>query len=530
MTYKKEVADRMGNLFPSRAIFNTLGALMKQPMLLEDGKIRLDRNDFIAEGVSKFHLVMFATISNLYDKGSVNITPTDVEGYLADYPDLHKTFMENDGVNWCYEALELSEVKNYEVYATKVKKYSLLRELQNKGISLEGIYEEVDNPDEVDEQAQGYFDSLSIDDIIKEIEMRVGEISSAFQIGYDRESTKAGDNGIELLKQFKEKPMYGLPTVGEMQNTIFRGLLPKTGMLRSSATNTGKTRIALGEATDIAISKWYNHQTKQWERKGNKHKVLFISTEMSEDELQPTMWAYISGVPEEKIIDGKLSEQEEELVKEAILHLQECDLFIEYVSKFDPQTINSIIKEYATRHEIEVVYFDYIHLSFEIMIEIASKTRGMNMREDMMLTIFASGLEQLARDYNFHLRTSTQINGAASQVDQSSEMLDQNLLRGAKAMADKFQYGVMMTKPSVKELEQLEPITSQGFGKVPNMVYHIYKNRKTKWKGKLYLYIDYDTMRIEELFYTSFEGTLVNVPKTILEEHEEEDTVEEPLF
>ena len=124
------MADRMGNLFPARAIFNTLGALMKQPMLLEDGKIRLDRNDFIAEDVSKFHLVMFATISNLYDKGSVNITPTDVEGYLADYPDLHKTFMENDGVNWCYEALELSEVK---------KQNNLLRErmlqienLQNK--------------------------------------------------------------------------------------------------------------------------------------------------------------------------------------------------------------------------------------------------------------------------------------------------------------------------------------------------------------------------------------------------------------
>lgn len=980
------MADRMGNLFPSRAIFNTLGALMKQPMLLEDGKIRLDRADFIAEDMPKFQLIIFATISNLYDKGSASITPADMEGYLADYPDLHKTFMDNDGVNWCYEALELSKVENYEVYATKVKKYSLLRELQNKGISIEGIYDASDNPDEVDEQAQGYFDSLSIDDIIKEVEMRVGEISSAFQIGYDRESTKAGDNGIELLKQFKEKPLYGLPTVGEMQNTIFRGLLSKTGMLRSSATNTGKcivgdsliftdkgmleiedvvnhydynpethelkakvisyepdlkrqvrdtshwydmgihdtikvttvhgydiegtpehpvminrygkvmwcrldevttedylivslnnqmfgtietgrdlsyllgfltgdgynnvseginqrgslsysknnseiytqinqmirenlrgvnkisqrykkntqgkittidhdygnhktikhlvelgltmntsahkeipkrimqgtkedmksflqglfdtdgsavpiktknsnkvnylfeystaskklaqqvqvalanfgviakrrekfvrgnpyyivtvqnmssltvfmrnigfrlasekqrkikisvegahlfkgnndkyinkpllaklhrqliqepnngynyvktgggsysfggrafqhvisrgvhngcdrtgllrgfetvgtsledpdilhiyntvkntmssrvkkieksrnrvydftvpethsfvanglishnTRIALGEATDIAISKWYNHKTKKWEKRGNKHKVLFISTEMSEDELQPTMWAYISGVPEEKIIDGKLSEQEEELVEEAILHLQECDLFIEYVSKFDPQTINSIIKEYATRHEIEVVYFDYIHLSFEIMIEIASKTQGMSMREDMMLTIFASGLEQLARDYNFHLRTSTQINGGASQVDQSSEMLDQNLLRGAKAMADKFQYGVMMTKPSVKELEQLEPITSQGFGKVPNMVYHIYKNRKTKWKGKLYLHIDYDTMRIEELFFTSFDGKLVNVPKTVLEEHEEEDTVEKPLF
>lgn len=516
----------MGNLFPVRTIFSALGALMKDPMLLEDGKIRLDRRDFMAEGMSIYHVMLFATISNLHNKGLTKITPADVDEYLSEYPDKYQIFKENDGVNWCYEAIDLADTQNYEAYAEKIKKYSLLRRLQDEGISLEGIYEVSDDPDDDNEVAQAHFDNMSIDDIIKYVEMRVGDVASDYQIGYERESSKAGDNGLELKRSFKEKPMYGLPTVGEMQNTIFRGMLSKTGMLRSSATNTGKTRIALGEATDIAISKWYNHDTKKWERKGNKHKVLFISTEMSEDELQPTMWAYISGVAEEKIIDGALTEEEDKLVDEAILHLQECDLFIEYVSKFDPQTINSIIKEYAIRHEVEVVYFDYIHLSFEIMIEISSKTRGMSMREDMMLTIFASGLEQLARDYNFHLRTSTQINGSASQVDQSSEMLDQNLLRGAKAMADKFQYGVMMTKPSVKELEQLEPITSQGFGKIPNMVYHIYKNRKTKWKGKLYLYIDYDTMRIEELFFTNFEGKQINVPKTILKEEE----IEEALF
>lgn len=520
----------MGNLFPSRAIFNTLGALMKQPMLLEDGKIRLGRADFMAEDMPKFQVIMFATISNLYDKGSVSIAPSDIEGYLADYPDLHKTFMDNDGVNWCYEAIELSKVENYEVYATKVKKYSLLRELQNQGISLEGIYDVSDNPDEVDEQAQGYFESLSIDDIISQVEMKIGEISSAFQIGYDRISTKAGDNGEELLDGFKEKPMYGLPTVGEMQNTIFRGILEKNSLLRSALTNVGKSRLAIAESTDLAIAKWYNPKTKKWEKRGNKHKVLFISTEMEEDELQPTMWAYIAGVPEERIKDGKLTEEEEERVRMAIRHLQECDLFIEYVPKFDPQTIKNIVKQYAVRDEIKVVFFDYIHLSFETMIEMGNASSGMNMREDMILNMFAAGLEELAREYSFHLRTSTQMNGNSNQVDQSSQMLDQSLLRGAKSMADKFQYGIIMTKPNEKELKQLEDITSQGFGKIPNMVYHIYKNRRTKYKGKLYLYIDYDTMRVEELFFTDFSGNQINVPKTILVEHEEEETVEEPLF
>lgn len=518
----------MRNLFPSRAIFSTLGALMQDPMLLDDGKIRLDREDFTAEGEPIFHVMIFATIHNLFAKGLTKITPIEIDEYLSEYTKNYEIFKENNGLNWCYEAIKLSKVENYEAYAEKVKKYSLLRRLVNEGISLEGIYEVTDEDDEYNGEAQAYFDSLSLDDVIRIVEDKVSQIATDYQVGYDRETSKAGDGGLELLQRFKEAPMYGLPTNGEMQNTIFRGILMKNSLIRSALTNIGKTRISIGEATDIAISKWYNHKTKTWEKKGNKHKVLFISTEMSEDELQPTMWAYVSGVAEEKIVDGRLTEEEEKIVVEAIEHLQECDLFIEYVPKFDPQTINAIIKEYATRENIEVVYFDYIHLSFDIMISIANETRGMSMREDMMLNIFASGLEELARQYNFHLRTSTQMNGDSNQRDQTSQMLDQSLLRGAKSMADKFQYGIIMTKPTEKELELLEPITSQGFGNLPNMVYHIYKNRRSKWKGKLYLYIDYDTMRVEELFFTDFSGKEIKVPRTVLEENDV-DAVEEPF-
>ena len=375
---------------------------MKNPILLEEGKVRLDRNDFVADNVPIFYAMIFATINNLYNKGYTKVTPTEVDEYLSDYEEQYKIFKENDGINWCYEAIKHSEENNYEAYAEKIRKYSLVRRLIDEGISIEGIYEVVDDPEVDNGEAQAYFDELSLDDIVSILEGKVSDIASEYQIGYNRESSKAGDGGLELLERFKQSPMYGLPTNGEMQNTIFRGILMKNSLIRSALTNIGKTRISIGEATDIAISKWYNHETKSWEKKGNKHKVLFISTEMSEDELQPTMWAYISGIAEEKIVDGRLTEEEEKIVIEAIKHLQECDLFIEYVPKFDPQTINAIIKEYATRENIEVVYFDYIHLSFDIMISIANETRGMSMREDMMLNIFASGLEELARQYNFH--------------------------------------------------------------------------------------------------------------------------------
>src|SRR5699024_2767010 len=115
------------------------------------------------------------------------------------------------------------------------------------------------------------------------------------------------------------------------------------------------------------------------------------------------------------------------------------------------------------------------------------------------------------------------MNGNSSQFDQTTHMLDHSLLQGTKSMADKFHYGIIIIMPRNKELEALELILSRGFGHVPNMVYHIYKNRKSKWKGKLYLYIDYDTMRVTELFMTDFSNNKLNVPLTKLEEFEEEE-------
>lgn len=517
----------MSNLFPTRTIFSALGCLMQNPMLLEDNKIKLTRDDFYSKGQPLFHVMVFAAINNLYDKGMTAIQPVDIDEYLSEYKTNYKVFADNDGLQWCYQAIEYSEVDNYPYYAEKIKKFSLLRELDEEGFSLTGIYDVSNDPDDDDEEAQAYFDSLSVDDIIQYVEKKVNGIASTYQVGYDRVSSKAGDNGIELLERFKESPMYGFPTTGEMQNTIFRGILPKTSLLRSALTNVGKSRMAIAEATDLAIEKWYDYKRNTWESKGQKQKVLFISTEMEEDELQPTMWSYVSGIKEEDIRDGKITPDKEEAVRQSILHLQECDLYIEYVPKFDPQTINAIIKEYAIRHDVDVVFFDYIHLSFEIMMEISGKTKGMTMREDMMLTIFASGLEELAREYNFHLRTSTQMNG--NEADGSTQMLDQSLLRGAKAMADKMQYGIIMAKPSEKELGLIQPIVEDsqvkqfgGHQIQPNLVYHIYKNRKSKYKGKLWFYVDYDTMRQTELFMTDFSNNLIKVPKTDLLSLQEE--------
>lgn len=502
-------------LFPTKDLCYALATLMKEPSLLEESKIRLDRNDFYTKGESKFHQIIFAAINNLYLKdGMGRIEPANIDEYLSNYPTMYETFEQNGGIEFLYKIEEIANPDSYLRYATRIRKFSLLRDVQEKGFSLDDIYEVSEDP-ELNSHYQTKFEQLSIDEIIEHYEKIVNDFSSKFGIGHDTEGGIAGQNGMDLLRSFLEEPQYGVTTCGLLQNTIFRGHQKGSSMLRSATTNAFKSRTALAEATDLSISKWFNWETKQWETKGNSEKVLFISTEMEQEKLEPTIWAYISGVKEENIRDGAWNDEEYEVIKESIGHLNECsNFFIEYIPKFDPQTINSVIKKYAVQHEVDYVYFDYIHLNFEIMIEIANKTKGMSTREDMMLSIFAAGLEELAKEYNFHLSTSTQLNG---NFDPASDTFDSRMLRGAKSMADKFTKACIMNQPTEKELKQIEHITKDGFRKLPNMVWHIYKNRESKFKGRLYLYIDFDTMRMTDLFMTDNNGKQINVPERVLE-------------
>lgn len=498
-------------LFQKKAICSALACLMKEPALLNESKVVLKREDFIAKGESKFYHIIFAAISNLHEEdGLMTITPANIDEFLSHYESLYEIFNQNNGIDWLYDIEPLANTDSYLRYATRIRKFSLLRKAQERGFSLEGIYEESDDTDE-NTRLQNRFEQLSIDDIIEHYEREVNELSSEFKIGHDTEAGYAGENGIELFESFRESPQYGVSTCGLLQNSIFRGHLLGASMLRSASTNTFKSRTSLGEATDLAIHRWYNWDTNQWESKGHPEKVLYITTEMEQEELEPTIWAYISGVKEEKIRDYDLAEKEIEIVKESILDLKESkNFFIEYVPKFDPTTINAIVKKYAVQHDVDYVFFDYIHLNFEIMIEIANKTRGMNTREDMILSIFAAGLVELSKEYNFHLSTSTQVNGEAV----NAKKLDQNVLRGAKAMADKFTKACVMARTTPEDDKIIEQYLKTGkmLQHKPNMVWHIYKNRHSKFKGKLYIYVDFDTMRMTDVFMVNDNNEFLEVP------------------
>jgi replicative DNA helicase len=484
---------------------------MKKPALLNDIKYKFHKDDFYSEGESSFYVIIFAAINNLYEQEIEEIDLMMIDNFLSSYDVQYKTFTDNDGLEYLQNAIEQSHMRNFDYSYNRLKKFSLLRMYKQNGFDISELYDESIIDPKKSEEMVAEFDQLTIDDMIAHFDKKLLDISNQFSKNEETKTIHASAQAKELLQRFKKAPDYGISMIGDLQNTIFRGAKLKSLGLRSAPSNLGKTRLALGEATDMAVDTIYDLKKKEWVSNNNGENVLFISTEIEGDALQSTILAYISGVPERTIKDGATTDEEDERLAVAIEILERSNFWIEYIPDFDTQLIENKIKQHIIENQAQYIYFDYLHISMSILEEIANSSKGMKLREDMVLFMFMNRLDQMRKRYNVYIQTATQVNGEWKHVDNA----DSTVLWGSKAIADKATKGIIALTPSPKDLESIEPILRNGFYPEPNIVYHIYKNRETEYKDcKLWLHVDFDTMRMQELFLTKNNYELIPIKPT----------------
>ena len=107
-----------------------------------------------------------------------------------------------------------------------------------------------------------------------------------------------------------------------------------------------------------------------------------------------------------------------------------------------------------------------------------------------------------------------------------------------KSIADKVDGAAVVMEVTKADLEGIAPILSNGFGvKTPNMVMHIYKNRRGKWnRVKIWSYADMGNVRVEDLFVT--DNNYKIIPFELLDiivddqkqEHFDTKTTEEEMY
>ena len=122
--------------------------------------------------------------------------------------------------------------------------------------------------------------------------------------------------------------------------------------------------------------------------------------------------------------------------------------------------------------------------------------------------MLSTRLKDICNQYGVFIMSATQLNG--SYVD--AEVPDQNLLRGAKAIADKIDYGAILLGVRDEDLVSLDKVLATGVFDKPNIKMSIYKNRRGRYKGViLWCKADLGTCRIKPMFCTGYDYEMISI-------------------
>lgn len=327
------------------------------------------------------------------------------------------------------------------------------------------------------------------------------------------------------LSQKKEKVLEWFNNGERKENSLFNPIVKITKTNKKTAMTcfyvdneehlflmndfivTHNTRSMIADACYFACERIYDSQFG-WIRSGPGQPTLYISTEQDLEEVQTMMLAFIANVSEEHIIYNEYEDGEEERVREAARMLAEAPLYVETMPDFSLQDVENTIKKNLRDHKVRYICHDYIHSSLKILEEITRRSGGVKLREDNVLFMLSTKLKDICVKYGVFIISATQLSGDYT----NAETPDQNLLRGAKSIADKVDAASILLPVRADDLVKLEPILNSKVFDTPTIKISVYKNRRGRYKS-IYLWCkaDLGTCRIQPMFATTYGYELIEM-------------------
>lgn len=485
-----------------------IGCIYNNPELLDqEDKYNFSENDFPDE----FHKVIFGTIYNLHALNAGKINTSTVEDYLSQRPTKQAIYQTRNGAKFLDTIEAETTIAAFDYYYDRLKKMTLLRTYSDFGMNLSWLYNTNNILNMKEKQAQeDWFDGTTIEEMADIIDGKIQEIRSRCVDNCSEGSTQIGEGIIEYLNKLEESPDIGYPLYGPLINTITRGARLKKFYLRSAPTNVGKTRMMMADACNLACNEIYDDVTSQWIENGTKEPVYFISTEMELNEVQNMALAFLSNVDSDHISRNSYFPGEIERVKRAAEILIDSPLYTEVLPNFSLKDIETSIKRNIREHNCTYIFFDYLHTSIKILEEISRRSGGVKLREDNILFMISTTLKDICTQYGVFILTSTQLNGDY----KDAKIPDQNLLRGAKAIADKIDFGCILLDVTQEDIDSLQPVLSSKGFQTPNLKLSIYKNRGPYKSMYLWLVANRGTCRYKAAFATKYNYELVDIDET----------------
>lgn len=495
------------DLFDTNASLYVLSCLMHKPLLLQDERYVFVKTDFY----KPIQQIVFYAIFNMAQNGVEKITPQDIDLYLNQYEAQYEFYKKEKGyefVTQCYQTAEGTDQHQFDFYYNRLKKFSVLRDLEAIGIDTTAFYnteQDALNRDLEDEK----LNKTSLGGLTERIRELLVEIENR-HIGKDQGTSQTASDGMrKLVAELQENPEVGLPLDGDIINYATRGARLGKLYTYSAPSGAGKTRYMVGNA--CAISMPYLDKAGKVVFRGTQEqddyqKVLYVATEQKADEIQTMILAYVSGINEKTILLGNYSPDELDRLQKAldIIDKYGKNLILEVIPDPSIAMVKARLAKYIVQDGIEYIFYDYIFSSPGLLTEF----RDIEVREDVALMMLSNSIKETAMTYGVFIQSATQLNDGWSK--KAVGLRDQNCLRGSKAIADKIDIGMIGVRIQDEEKKQIEAVWNelqkqnpQKYKHEPNIVIDIYKNRRGELNSvKIFRYFDYGTLHCEDLFVT----------------------------
>ena len=477
------------DLFSTEAAMYVCGCIMRKPsLLLETDKYILTVRDF----PHRLFKIIFSCLYNMAYEGVTEIDPISFITYLQRSEVQFNVFKTGNGemlLHMIYDNAATWNESNFETNYMWMKKLSTLRDLQESGFSISDFIKDdaLSRADSFDK-----LNHISIPEIIQQVKNKIQIIENNNYKSQEITGSAAAVGIRDLLEELKETPEVGIPLEGHIFNYATRGCRKGKMYMYSAPQGYGKTRVMVGNACPIAFPRIEKNKIIS---RPEMKKVLFIATEMQKDEIQTLILSWISGVNEEHILLNTCSPEEKKLLRIAVQIMEKYsdNFIIEIVTDPGVAKLKRMITNYIIEQKIEYIFYDYIFTSPSLMAEFPS------VREDVALMMLSNTLKELAAEYNVFIMTGSQVNGQWAQTT----IRNATMLRGAKALADKIDVGIIGVLATPEEVENAEIVLRERGLRTPNVVMDIYKNRRGKMNNiKIFRYFDYGTCRSEDLLAT----------------------------
>ena len=474
---------------------------MKQPSLATLPQYPLCKADFSPE---PFHQIMYMAIVKLINDGVNEITEVEIENVVQAKPAYMEVLEDNNYIDFIINTKELCVIENFEYYYKVVRKFALLRELQEDGFDTTEFYDELG--DESEELSK--FEKLSIQDILNTVELKGVKLRNKYDIHFVRDEIKGGENTQELIDSFKEQPSFGALLQSGYLSTIWNGWSKGHLILRAGASSSGKSRCSVADLCNVGMLEMYDEEENEFVPNPNyQSPTLFIATEQDiRTEVEPMFLASVSGVEYRRIKNGLMSEEEEKRVLKAGEIIQKSGLIICSMPNFTCKSLERKIKEQVELNGVSYVVFDYMEIQAELSAEFKNIS-AVTPRQDLVLLNLTSELKRIAEDNNVGILSGMQLNDGWKEA----RFVDESYLAGSKAAKNKIDNGsiIVPTTYLKKDMKMIQPyIRIRGFkGETvqPNICETVFKGRYSIYgdrRLKVWSYFDRGTFRRKDFFVT----------------------------